>query len=207
MGIKCFLLEPTDTVQLWLRRYSSRSKCPGHYCHDAQVRIDDAPAIWSDRHGRTSLGARPEKFSKSYPLWPLKCGHCGYEFSRRHDVFQVSQHLIYRRADDGSLVTLRDAPIGAMWYADWFLVDGSNIWRGPDGHSLCVRLPGNHDWLVDGRASNCTMPNDKEHKCWVRHGKPPVVTVDKKGLTCAAGAGSIGVPGWHGFLRNGELVT
>lgn len=28
----------------------------------------------------------------------------------------------------------------------------------------------------------------------------------KAGLTCVAGAGSISVPGWHGFLRAGELV-
>jgi hypothetical protein len=40
----------------------------------------------------------------------------------------------------------------------------------------------------------------------VRHGTPPDVTVDKNGLTCNAGGGSIQVPGWHGFLRNGELV-
>jgi hypothetical protein len=33
------------------------------------------------------------------------------------------------------------------------------------------------------------------------------LTVDKNGDTCAAGAGSILTPAWHGFLRNGELVA
>jgi len=33
-----------------------------------------------------------------------------------------------------------------------------------------------------------------------------VFTVDKNGDACAAGAGSILTPTWHGFLQNGELV-
>lgn len=46
----------------------------------------------------------------------------------------------------------------------------------------------------------------RPHKCWVRHGTPPRVTVDKDGLTCGAGAGSIAVPGYHGHLQNGYLT-
>lgn len=76
---------------------------------------------------------------------------------------------------------------------------------GADGHCYVCRMPGGHDWMIDGRASNCTMPEDKEHKCWVRKGVAPNFTVGKEGKTCAAGAGSIQVPGWHGFLRNGVL--
>lgn len=116
---------------------------------------------------------------------------------------------IYRRTDTGQLTTLHDAPVGAMWYADWYGAER----RGPDGHYLVVRVPTNHDWCVDSRCSNCTLPNDDVHRCWVRHGVPPVITVDKAGLTCKAGAGSLGVHGgpnggyrWHGFLRNGYLV-
>jgi hypothetical protein len=112
-----------------------------------------------------------------------------------------SSNPMFRRSDNGEMTTLGNAPVGAMWYADWMGI------KGPDGHCLVVRLPGGHDWMVDGRCSNCTLPNDNEHQCWVRHGEPPNVTVDKNGLTCGAGAGSIQIPGWHGFLRNGELVT
>jgi hypothetical protein len=59
--------------------------------------------------------------------------------------------------------------------------------------------------MIDSRASNCTLPNDREHKCWIRHGTPPDLTVDKNGKTCAAGAGSIQLGNYHGFLRNGHL--
>lgn len=73
---------------------------------------------------------------------------------------------------------------------------------------------------VDGKISERCQPTWKyndgnpyfadvtPHKCWVRHGTPPgeVVHVDKNGITCGAGAGSIAIPNWHGFLHNGELV-
>jgi len=64
------------------------------------------------------------------------------------------------------------------------------------------------EWPLDHRASNCTRPDDKVHRCWVRHGRPEDGTlhVDKNGDTCAAGAGSIIMHGgWHGFLHHGEL--
>ena len=55
-------------------------------------------------------------------------------------------------------------------------------------------------------ASNCTRPEDTVHKCWVRHGQVPDITVDKLGDTCHAGGGSIGQKTYHGFLRGGVLV-
>lgn len=80
------------------------------------------------------------------------------------------------------------------------------------GPQLSVICPNGVPWIIDSRASNCTMPDDLEHRCWIRHGEPPTITVDKNGLTCAAGAGSIMAHGWnggfdyHGFLTNGEFV-
>lgn len=73
------------------------------------------------------------------------------------------------------------------------------------GRHLWVQTPGG-SWCIDSRASNCTLPYDYEHRCWVRHGDPPVVTVDKHGLTCSAGAGSIQCGSYHGFLQNGRLT-
>jgi hypothetical protein len=90
-----------------------------------------------------------------------------------------------------------------MWFAPWLAE--CDAYRGLDGRTLMVKLPGDHDWIVDGPASNCTIPDDKVHKCWVRHGEAPNITVDKNGHTCNAGAGSIAIPGYHGFLRNGQL--
>jgi hypothetical protein len=40
----------------------------------------------------------------------------------------------------------------------------------------------------------------------VRHGEPPQITVDKRGLTCHAGAGSIALGSYHGFLHNGVFT-
>lgn len=79
-------------------------------------------------------------------------------------------------------------------------------WTNCDGNHLFVILPNGNTWDIDSRASNCTMPNEKTHRCWVRHGEPPNVHVDKNGVTCAAGAGSIMSGNYHGFLHNGELV-
>lgn len=87
-----------------------------------------------------------------------------------------------------------------MWDAWWY------SWKGADEKSLMVVTPDGWTWNIDGPASNCTMPDDREHRCWVRHGEAPEITVDKDGLTCGAGAGSIQTPKWHGFLRNGYLV-
>ena len=70
------------------------------------------------------------------------------------------------------------------------------------------RVPGRYHWNIDGRANNCTMPEDRRHRCWVRHGDPATpgaLHVDKTGTTCKAGAGSIAVPGFHAMLQHGVL--
>lgn len=74
-----------------------------------------------------------------------------------------------------------------------------------DGPHLCVQTPGGR-WVIDSRASNCGLPFDYEHRCWIRHGDPPAITVDKHGVTCAAGAGSIQCGNYHGFLVDGHLT-
>ena len=99
---------------------------------------------------------------------------------------------------------------GDMYWASWYHQDGRCVlgkWdncNDPRGH-LMVVLPNGHTWDIDGRASNCDMKDERTHRCWVRHGEPPNITVDKGGHTCHAGAGSIIGGEWHGFLRNGVL--
>lgn len=83
-------------------------------------------------------------------------------------------------------------------------------WKHCNGEHLHTVLPTGEPWDVDSRANNCTLKDDGEHRCWVRHGDPrkgELVHVDKNGLTCAAGAGSIQTDGWHGFLHNGYWTT
>jgi hypothetical protein len=94
---------------------------------------------------------------------------------------------------------------GCLYWNDWYPKDF--YWDNQQGPMLCAVLPNGHHWNIDSRASNCTMKHDRNHRCWCRHGEPPNITVDKKGHTCSAGAGSIAVPGYHGFLRNGNFTN
>ena len=98
---------------------------------------------------------------------------------------------------------------GDMWYANvtWYRTDDEcPYWDNCDHRHLLVVLPNNQIHDLHARASNCTMPDERTHRCWIVHGTPPVITVDKQGNTCKAGAGSIMRGGWHGFIRGGEFV-
>lgn len=130
---------------------------------------------------------------------------------------------LYRRSDTGEVAPfLNNAPhpipVGAVWECTWLNEHGMipSVFRpcegesrryqpGEDGKIFGVRTPGG-TWVIDSRCSNCTLPMDNVHKCWVRHGAAPDFNVDKNGVTCNAGAGSIRCGNWHGYLRNGFLV-
>lgn len=206
MTIKCFLLEETPKLKRYLRRfrYSNDASCTktGSYCN-AMVEVSGSESL----PRQTIQYYSPDEFTGD-PRWPVNCEACGVAFDAT-DPYQVFARRVYRRTDTGEEMTWEAAPPGAMRFAWWLseeLTEGFYV--GPDGECLVVKLPPDgHEWIVDSRAKNCTLPEDNKHKCWVRHGVPPNITVDKNGLTCAAGAGSIQTPRWHGFLRNGELVT
>src|SRR5436190_1464270 len=179
MGIKVFMIHVTGLTHRYLRRYASGSTCElGHGYHNADVFIDKGII------GEASTSI-PGRLNKLDPRWPTHC-KCGYKF-KPEDEWQLDVNPEYCRADDHSKVYRRmDAPVGAMWDADWYGPESA----GPDGLNLMVRTPGG-DWLIDGKASNCGRPEDDVHKCWIRHGVPPNITVNKNGDTCSAGAGSI----------------
>lgn len=201
MGIKCFWTEPTDNVSQWLRRYSNKEKCPAdpseYSYHNAMVKIEDAEKVLNDKGYLESCDDWPREDSR----WPQTC-RCGYVFADS-DEWQLFRKIIYIRPDTGELFLegASNLPPGAMFDAYW----SPSIWKGLDGKSLCVICPGGYQWGIDRKASNCTMPEDHAHRCWVRHGEPPLITVDKNGLTCEAGGGSIQTPNYHGFLVNGEF--
>jgi hypothetical protein len=122
-----------------------------------------------------------------------------------------------RRIDTGEIVAedvwhlIHCRVPGAMFYLN--MSEAAADERQPGSHlfvsglQLHVVLPDLTPWNIDGRARNCTKPADFDHRCWIPHGEPPMITVDKNGRTCEAGAGSIDSGTWHGFLRNGELVA
>lgn len=206
MGVQTFWLEKTDQVAVGLRRYTDG----GEHYHSALVYTGLEPARYEESQGHRYLAEQPE-LDHADPRWPSVCEDCAYEFADG-DRWQMWQEQVYRRTDTGGLRVLHrhgfpEAPTaepGACWDAWWMPFS-----KGPDGLHLMVRCPDGDDWHVDSRASNCTLPDDKEHRCWVRHGDPREcrVTVDKNGLTCQAGAGSIQTRHWHGFLREGQLVA
>lgn len=206
-----YWLEPTSTVAWGLRRYS-RGGLTCEQGHHASLAYHGRAAAQLGPGG--ALADSCPEVPEDDPRWPTECGRgCGYRFTA-DDEWQNWFELIYRRADTGAEYVLHAeagaeavgvpaAPPGGSWNADWM-----TPWLQPDGICLVVRLPNGHDWMVDGEASNCDRKG-QPHQCWVRHGDPRKanVTVDKAGDTCSAGAGSIAVPGYHGFLRAGVLTA
>ena len=214
MGIPCFLVVPSDYSLVELRRYAeAHGACPGmpgdHGYHNAGVVIGRVPTRYErrDDYSRRLIGRLPTGPYLHDPRWPTKCKKCDYVFTPE-DRWQVNQRQLWCTAfvAGASEWTQGKLPAGAIFNAWW--LNGIDSMTGADGLSLMCVLPDGHQWLIDGEANNCTRKGDLSHKCWCRHGEPPMLTVDKSGNTCDAGAGSIASPGgWHGFLRNGELVT
>lgn len=180
-NIQCFFLEPMAFARESLRRFtfSDRAACPANsWGHDASVIIGNVPYPPADR-----MGEGGDTVSHDDPNWPKKCAQCDYLF-KPEDQWQRNLNRLMHRGDHGAMwTTLAEAPVGSMWYADWY------PWRGPDGHCLVVKTPGG-EWIVDGPSSGGGTP-------WTRTGEVPRVTANP----------SIHFPGkYHGWLREGVLV-
>lgn len=110
---------------------------------------------------------------------------------------------------DGTVVQSHELPPGAIYdYMQSPVEDVPEAYadRAVNGQYLVCVLPDGHHWQIDSYANNCDRGRDGHH-CWIRHGEPPKLTIDKGGDTCSAGSGSIQTGTWHGFLRDGMLVT
>src|SRR5260221_2512576 len=216
--VRCLLIEPTDMAERSLRRYYgvrrpdltydeavARGKCSVNPMgiHNAATPIEPEPVIPDEQNEGYIKNGSQDDHPHDDPRWPTAC-MCGFQFDE-HDAWQVFVERLYRRADTGEECALRDAPVGAMWYAPWM-----DVFHPQGPHALVVKLPDNTDWIVDMSASNCNWPggdhSQEHHHCWPYKGTPPDITVDKSfGTTCTAGAGSIATKHYHGFLRNGYL--
>jgi hypothetical protein len=156
---------------------------------------------------------RAQPYDSDKKISCVQCGEVAQKMSR-------GSRRIFRRADTGEEVGLKDSlPAGAVFEGGYR--------EGADRRGLICVCPDGHHWFIDGRASNCGSPCKKcgvkyrdhketacgyedsipAHRCWVRSGRPEDGTlhVDKNGLTCDAGAGSIQTGQWHGFLHHGLL--
>jgi hypothetical protein len=223
-------------VSLRRYQYSSQGTCPSTgYYHNASVHFQDVPTKYGpDGYCISSLELLPKDDARWQQV--SKCAACDYVFTDQ-DEYQMFQETIYLDDNGKQWFVPRGGnpveSVGMMWDAWWMRrsrkpgePNAPNL--GPDGLCLHVVCPDGSPWNIDGRASNCDSPckncsrpyhihqqqgynchyeDARPHKCWVRHGVPPNITVGKAGVTCGAGAGSILThSGYHGFLRSGELV-
>lgn len=197
--IRCFFLAKTDQCSVRLRRYAGvrdgEPLCPtsGLGYHNAEVEIGRITLVLPDDRSGRDLGDD----NHDDPRWPTRCS-CGYAFIPS-DPWQHEADALYSRSDTGELVTLRVAPVGAIWECPWM---SPGCWPGPDGKILCVKTPGG-DWLIDGGASN----GPRGERGWQRTGTVPNLTAtpsigigDGKRGGVAAGAYL-----YHGWLRDGWL--
>jgi hypothetical protein len=183
--IQCFLLEPAELAREDLRRYvSSETPCPlPHGYHSTTVVLGDVSFTRTDCNGTGK-----DDVDHNDPRWPSHCA-CGYAY-RWDDQWQHNLERLYSGALDGKLYTLRDAPVGAMWFAPWY----SDNFKGDDGRCLVVKTPGG-DWIVDSVASGGGR--------WTRTGEPPHVTASPSILIHGHGTQA----GYHGWLRDGQLIS
>lgn len=229
---KVFWCEATSRVRRYLRCYQSNGPekrqigvpavgdppaCAKEhgYCNAMRV-LDEIDREFEPPNEEGKIW--PKSYDPKLIPWeafPLECEHCRQTMTAPErqvfvdEIYEVKTGLL-----TGFKFVRREAPIGAMWEIEWYrdIPD----WCGRDGLALNVVTPGG-EWHVDGRANNCTKPDDHVHRCWVRSGDPKTgyVHIDKDSTvqpTCEAGAGSIwinkdGPRDWHGFLHRGYLCN
>lgn len=186
-------------VRVKLRTYwGEKDECPGRYYHNTEKFIKDFMEV-----GNFTAGGSLDNYEASE--FPDTCEYCGAK-APENAIHQVFKKRLYN-TDSG-----KPEP-GDMYYAPWYhekdWKKGVCPWdncNDPRGHLLVI-LPNGHEWDTDSRASNCTMKEDRQHRCWVKQGEPPHIHIDKDGNTCAAGAGSILSGDYHGFLHHGKLTS
>ncbi len=140
--------------------------------------------------------------------YPTACDHCGTLVPDQDGpptALGETGPYVHRQVFTSRLY---DSPSGKpepgdVYRLSWHDVGDCPYWDNCDGTHLRGVCPNGEEWDISSRASNCTMRGDRTHRCWVVTGSPEAgdLNVGKGGHTCGAGAGSIQVDGWHGFLH------
>ncbi len=178
-----------------------------------------------------SAGPMPDK-QRSEELWnsidrtaEAVCEYCGETFVVKS--WSATTAPLYGE----HLEQWRPLQPGDLFTADYYT---PQLW-GFEGNEIMwvLVLPNGDHWVLGSRASNCGSPckvcgvryrdhegtnhkkkaadghhyedRDPTHRCWVISGEPPMFTSNKQGRTCDAGAGSIQMGDFHGFLTNGDI--
>ncbi len=182
MSIPLRIAEPAGRYCRSLRRFVFTGQgrdCPQGGYHNASADIGEVtdPA---EAHG--------DNWPHDDPRWPAAC-ECGYEFGPA-DEWQRNDNQIYRLPDGAEFVFRhsfgRAAPAGTMIRADWY-----DDFTEQPGESWIVALPDGGEWITTQKATGGGY--------WTVTGTPPAITVSPSIFHNAP-------TGWHGFIRDGELV-
>jgi hypothetical protein len=210
MPWECFVAPKAGKLSRKLRRYKGRDhdksreaeyacpNMPGNFSyHDAKVRIEDTPDLFTKYV--TEERVTPE--IRLDPRWPTHCS-CGYTFVE-DDIWQVFTERLYTNPKTGEVFPIREAPPGAIFFADWLTPDRTPINvtdTGYNGHlsifyyrewygkrdPLLIQCPGrNIQWCPDSPSTN--GPG------WQIVGEIPKITITP----------SILLPNYHGWVTDG----
>jgi len=183
MGIPLRIAGPTGMYRRSLRRYRSSfsgdGACPfGGYC-DASAAIGEIPEAEADVHG--------DNWPHDDPRWPQTCSRCGCPFTP-DDEWQRNDCVIYRLPDGTEFInwgSAKDVPPGTMIRIPWY--DKA----GRPGEAWQVWLPDGGTWITTQGATGGGF--------WEVSGTPPNITVSPSIWHNQPN-------GWHGWVRDGELV-
>lgn len=182
-------------TRISLRRYWNGKECPKGYHNANTFIVDEYHPAYKVGDIHTHRGGDPKDYAES--LWPTVCRDCGAPVPADAPR-QVFNDRLY------------DTPSGALepGCLHWIpYYEENTFWDNHKGPHLAVLVPTGELWIIDSRASNCGSPEERTHRCWVRHGDPEkgILHVDKSGHTCTAGGGSIQTTNYHGFLHDNHF--
>lgn len=178
------------------------------YTHDT-ARWGSCPSAGGEEHRAERSGPHRrvgelKQVTRVRKGWRGKCAACGEAIPWRDPDVVVLGGSGNNRVFDTPSGHLEP---GCLFWVDHYGELCHERWEGCAGPHLHAILPNGRGWDIDSRANNCGSPDDRRHRCWIRHGEPPAVTVDKAGRTCSAGAGSIAAGDYHGFLQGGVFTA
>lgn len=183
MGTPLQIAEPTGRYLRTLRRYSSsgnHTECPASGYHNASSDIGEITDDVADAAG--------DNWPHDDQRWPKACP-CGYEFAEG-DRWQRNDRRIYRLPDGAEFALWgsfgKVAPPGTMIRASWY-----DEYAQRPGESWLISLPDGGEWITTQQATGGGY--------WEVTGTAPLITVSPSIWHNSP-------KGWHGWIRNGELV-
>ncbi len=189
MDIPLFIVEPTRTCMLQIRRFQYGTDTNGHR-HDTTVTIDyNTPVLLRKPDDTRFVQDSDDRVPRDDPRWPAACA-CGYLWQDT-DRWQVNEVEWYEGGGQRFAWGIGnwDGPPGAMI---------RSIWRDqPDRPpAYLVFLPNGRPWNTNDRAYR---EGDALGPYWTVAGEAPMITVTPSIDDRSSRP-------WHGWVRNGMLV-